>query len=315
MKRFSHITFVALGVFLFLCTVSVYAANPIKENKEGRRTSWSSKPNSRSGLFSMKNSFVSHGITLNASAMYYYGDVDNMGVAFNGGFNIHNLSYGGAFSFAYMLPASNHVNMRFSLMGGTLHGDNESKFANLPKPRDDYRQFHSIIIQPAVGVEYYPFSQAGFYIYGGIGVTASIIDHFAFWHGKGTNRHLYEGSTFGILPMVQFGLGYSWHLTESWAMAVEVMLQEGVIDAHYMNLDGWPMAASQNSEGVELGRIYGIWEETIEDGTKVKHLHWNDGWFQVGISISYRWNNCEKCRVLNNYYGITSHSKSKNRRR
>ena len=304
-----------LLVALLALPIAVQAVTP----HEKKRVIWSSKPSSKVGLYTVKNVFVSQGITLNASAMYYFGDVDNMGVAFNGGFNVNNLSYGGSLMFAYLMPAGNHCNIRYSLMGGTLHGDNESKFRNLKKPRDDYRKFHSIFIQPAVGVEYYPFSQAGFYLYGGIGVTASIIDNYEFYYMKNVGNHkertLLKGNTFGILPMVQLGLGYSWRLTESWTMSAELLVQEGLIDTHYMNLDAWPLAASQNSDGVELGASFGTWEETLDDGSKVKHIHWNDGWFQLGITVTYRWNNCEKCRIINNYYGIKPQRSSNNRRR
>lgn len=294
---------------VFLILSGLLVLSPTAQAAGGRNDiAWSKKQNSQTGLYTTKNFFVSHGVTLGANAMYYFGDVDNMGVAFNGGFNIHNLSYGGSLSFSYLMPAGNHCNIRYSLLGGTLHGDNTSKFMNLKTPRDDYRKFHSIVIQPAVGVEYYPFSKAGFYLYGGIGVAASIIDHFDFYHyvstPGGKERRRVEGSTFGILPMVQLGLGYSWKISTSWTMSAEIMIQEGLIDTHYMNLDAWPLASSQNSEGYAWGSSFGLWEETLEDGSTKKHLHWNDGWFQVGITVSYRWRNCESCRILNNYENI-----------
>jgi hypothetical protein len=113
-------------------------------------------------------------------------------------------------------------------------------------------------------------------------------------------RTLLRGKTFGILPMVQLGIGYSWRLTPSWAISAEIMLQEGLIDQHYMNLDGWPMAGSQNSDGVDLGGL-GL---TYVNRKGQKTLHWNDGWFQVGVTISYRWNNCENCAIINNYHRI-----------
>jgi len=125
--------------------------------EEQRRWVWTKKANSRTGLYTTKNYFVSHGITLGVSAMYYFGDADNEGLAFAGGFNKNNLSYGGQFAFNYHLPAGNHCNMRFGAMVGTLNGNNKAKFDALDPPRDDYRKFNSIIIVPAVGVEYYPF--------------------------------------------------------------------------------------------------------------------------------------------------------------
>ena len=168
--------------------------------------------------------------------MYYFGDADNEGVAFNGGFNKENLSYGGSLIFAYLMPVGNHSNLRFSMMGGKLNGNNKVKFDNLALPRDDYRKFSSYIIQPAVGVECYPFSSAGFFLYGGIALTASIIDNYEFYYYKsvpsGKERRLVQGKTFGFLPMIQLGLGYNWKISRSWSLGVEVMIQEGVTPLH-----------------------------------------------------------------------------------
>lgn len=266
------------------------------------RVVWTKNPNKRTGLFTTKNYFVSQGVGLSASAMYYFGDVDNEGVAFNGGFNTNNLSLGGGFCFFYNLPAGNHCNLRFSLMGGTLRGNNELKFSSLSIPRDDYRKFHAILIQPAFGVQYYPFSNAGFYIYAGVAVSASIIDNYEFYYypHETKERTLLKGNTYGILPMAQLGLGYSWKLTPSWSLSAEIMIQEGVIDTHYMNLDAWPLAKSQNSDNVELGNSFGKWTDRYGK----EHIHWNDGWFQVGITVTYHWRNCEHCRIIDNYQNI-----------
>ena len=287
------------GLLLFSPAISAKSAKNYQD-----RIVWTKKPNSRTGLYTTQNYFVSHGISLGASAMYYFGDVDNEGLAFHGGFNVNNLSFGGALVFGYSMPVGNHCNMRFALGGGTLHGNNQVKFDNLDPPRDDYRKFQSVLIQPAVGVEYYPFSNAGFYIYGGLAIAASIITNYEFYYykrvGSQKERDLLKGKTFGILPMVQVGLGYSWRLTQSWTMSAEIMLSEGLIDTHYMNLDAFPLAPSQNSEGVALGNSFGKWTDRYGN----EHIHWNDGWFQVGITVTYRWRNCETCRILNNYSNI-----------
>lgn len=291
-------TFVLLILSMLIACPSVVIAKP-KKVKD--KIVWTKTPNKRTGLFSTRNYFVSHGVSLNLSAMYYFGDVDNEGVAFTGGFNKENMSYGGGLQFAYTMPAGNHCNMRFGLMGGTLNGNNKVKFDNLELPRDDYRKFQSILIQPSFGVEYYPFSNAGFYLYGGVAVSASIITNYEFYYmashegSADKTRELLKGNTFGILPMVQLGLGYSFQLTQSWTLSIEAMIQEGLVDTHYMNLDAWPLAASQNTAGVELGNSFGKWTDRYGK----EHIHWNDGWFQLGITISYRWRNCERCRILN----------------
>ena len=260
------------------------------------RVVWTQQANSGTGLYSTRNYFVAHGVSLNASCLYYYGDADNEGIAFNGGFNIKNLSLGGGLQFSYNMPVGNCCNMRFGLMGGTLQGNNKEKFDELPQPRDDYRSFHSYLVQPSVGVEYYPFTKAGLYLYAGFGFTISIIDQYQYYHSMTINNEkkyvTLEGSSYGFLPMAQLGFGYSWSLAESWVLSLEVMGQQGLVDAHYMNLDAYPMAAGQNKYGVEKGGITGTW--TDREGKK--HLYWTDGWFQVGLTISYRWRNCEYCR-------------------
>ena len=270
------------------------------------RVVWTEKQNAYSGLYTTRNYFVTNGISLSFFGMYFFGDVDNEGLAFNGGFNMNNLSLGGGVNFAYSYPLGNHCNLRASILGGTLRGNNELKFKSLPEPRDDYRKFRSIIIQPSVGVQYYPFSNAGFYLYGGIALTASIITKYQFYYyndhfyDRDPNRHVVEGSTFGFLPMVQLGLGYTFRLSESWSLGLELSVQEGLIDIPYMNLDAWPLAPSQNSDGVELGKSFGTWIDRYGK----EHIHWNDGWFQVGLTITYCWRNCEHCRILNAYQNI-----------
>lgn len=253
----------------------------------------SAAPNSRTGLYATKNKYVSQGLSVSVNALYYFGDVDNEGMAFAGGFNKNNMSYGGSITLCYNHPLGKHVNLKAGLMGGTLAGNNKAKFDQLNPPRDDYRQFRSALVQPFVGVQYYPFAKAGLYLYGGLAVTASIITHFEFYYNSGGSRHMVDGSTYGFLPMVQVGLGYSWNLTDTWSMSVEIMLQEGLVDTQYMNLDAWPLAASQNRDGVELGKTTGTWTNRYGK----QQNHWNDGWFQLGLSVSYHIPECKICRV------------------
>lgn len=280
---------------------------PYIEAKQGHdNIVWTKRPGSRTGLYTTQNYFVSNGVSISAFGMYYFGDVDNEGVAFNGGFNLNNLSLGGGLNFAYQMPAGNHCNLRFSLLGGTLRANNELKFNSLPEPRDDYRRFNAIVAQPAFGVQYYPFSNAGLYLYGGVAITASIITNYEFYYykrvGSQKERTLLQGKTYGILPMVQLGLGYSWRLSASWSLSLEFMVQEGLLDQHYLNLDAYPMAAGQNSDGVELGGT-GL---TYINRYGKETLHWNDGWFQLGLTLTYQWRNCETCR-LNTYHRVKMH--------
>ena len=290
-------------LFISIFAAIVLVVVPTVEAKQGfDNIVWSKRPG-RGGLYTTQNYFISHGVSVSAFAMYYFGDVDNEGLAFNGGFNLNNLSLGGGIYFAYQMPAGNHCNLRFSALGGTIRGNNELKFNSLADPRDDYRRFNAIVAQPSVGVQCYPFSNAGLYLYGGVAVTASIITDYQFYYykrvGSQKERTLLQGKTYGILPMIQLGLGYSWKLSSSWSLSAELMIQEGLIDLHYLNLDGWPMAPGQNSDGAALGGP----SFTYEDRYGNTKLHWNDGWFQLGLTLTYQWRNCETCR-LNTYQHI-----------
>ena len=301
MQRLIKHTFLTCSILLGL----LFYAPDMQARQGVDRVVWRQKPSSHTGLYTTQNYFVTHGVSLSFAGMYYYGDADNMGVAFNGGFNPKNLSLSGGLTFAYNMPLGNHCNLRAAIMAGTLQGNNKEKFEKID--RVDFRKFHSWVVSPSVGVEYYPFTKAGFFLYGGLSVTASIIDEYEYWHTirEGKDKVLKPvsgGNIFGILPMIQLGLGYSWRLSDSWNLSVELMVQEGLIDTQFMNLDGIPMDPSQNSYGVAIGSSFGTWIETLPDGREIKHIHWNDGWFQVGITISYRWSNCEFCRN-SAYYG------------
>ena len=295
MRKYRFI-FLSFLVICFLThSISAYAI-------QGKRMVWSKTPNKRTGLYTTRNPYTSNGFFITANAMYYFGDVDNEGVAFNGGFNKENLSYGGSLIIGYIMPIGNHTNLRYSFLGGTLSGNNKAKFDLLTPPRKDYRKFQSFILQPSVGVEYYPFSRAGFFLYGGVAFTASIISNFEFWHNKSTpsGKELIplRGNTFGFLPMLQLAIGYNWQLNRSWSLGIEMMIQEGVVDTHYMNLDAYPLAPSQNSEGISMGGSFG----SYIDRYGKEQIRWNDGWYHLGITIIYSWSDCEKCNVIDNYY-------------
>lgn len=293
------------GVILLLLLISPIVAAKTSYD----RIIWGKSPDPQHGLYTVRNYFVAYGISASAFSLYYFGDVDNEGIAFNGGFNLNNLSLGGGFCFGYNIPAGNRCNLRFTFLGGTLQGNNELKFSTLKDPRDDFRSFRSLIFQPGVGVQYYPFSKAGLFLYGGVSMTASIINHYEFYYYKsvpsGKERRRIEGKTFGILPMIQLSIGYSWRLAPKWSLSAEVMIQEGLIDTHYMNLDAWPMDPSQNNDRVALGGT-GL---TYTNRYGEKTIHWNDGWFQIGVTVTYHWRNCERCNIINNYQNIKPRSR------
>ncbi|MBQ7632064.1 MAG: hypothetical protein IJS82_04830 [Paludibacteraceae bacterium] len=296
MKSFRYIALLLVSCL----TLSVWAEET--EEKGGSEFAWSSKQSSRTGLYSTRNYFITNGVSLSVHAMYYFGDVDNVGVAFNGGFNKYNLSYGGALSFQYLLPLSHHCNMRFSLGAGKLNGNNayiiSQNIDSLGNRRNDYRKFDSWFIQPAVGVEIYPFEKAGFYLYGGIALTASHINAekgtITFENDGETIKELvpqqdragnvlFPITTWSFLPMAQLGIGYSIRLNKSWTLNIEAMGQLGLCDLPRMNLDAWPLPDTEASG--------------------YSHNKSPDGWFQLGVTVTYRWRNCEHCRLNKNTRG------------
>ena len=291
------------SIVLFLIGLMLVFAPIVQARQYQPRIVWTKNANRRTGLYTTNNYFVAHGFGISANLLYYFGDVDNEGIAFNGGWNSNNIGGSGGLCFNYNLPVSNHVNLRFMALAGIIRADNKTKFDNLAEPRDDYRKFFAYIVQPSVGVQYYPFSNAGFYLYGGLAFTASIIDKYEFYYyarleGEATkSRHRIEGKATGFLPMVQLAIGYSWSLTPSWTLSAEIGVNEGLIDTYYMNLDAFPMAGAQNTDGYTLGQPFGKWTDRYGK----EHIHWNDGWFQAGITITYQWRNCETCRLNTNF--------------
>lgn len=291
MKRNNNIKVALIGALLVLSLGAM--SSPYNQ-----RVVWKDHQSDKTGLYTTKSHFSQDGISIGVHALYYYGDADNESVMLHGGFNPHNV--GGMLTFAYHMPVSAHWIMRFSLSGGLVRGDNTEKFKAIN--RDDFRTIKNIFAQPAVGVEWYPLNRYGLFLYGGISCTVGYIDYSFYYQDRNTKtRENVAGKTYGILPMIQGGIGYSWNLSSSWMLSVQALFQEGLYDSQYMNLDAFPLDAKQNSKGVSLGTAGGYWYSYDADGTKHKHVHWNDGWFQAGITLTYRWSNCEQCRLLNNY--------------
>jgi len=295
MNKRSHISF-ALVIALLALPLAAFAESG------HNNVVWTKNQSSRTGLYTTKNNFITQGVSFNVSALYFYGDLGKMG-----GFNVNNLS--GGVGIHYNHPVSNHVNLRFGLNAGLVRANNTENTIPTDTTRYDIRKFHSWYIQPSFGVLYYPFSNAGFYLTGGVAVTASIIENFSYWQPmlvEGANQkqmvEITNGGkmTYGILPMVQLGIGYTWALTPSWALSAELMVQQGLVHKKFLNLDAWPLDASQNDKGIDVGSEYGAYT----DDNGVSHVRWNDGWVQLGLTVTYQWRYCERCRRINNYDGI-----------
>lgn len=243
-----------------------HAANPSQRDK--KEVVWTKKANKRTGLYTKQNSAIANGLTLSFNALYYYGDVDLNGIAMNRGFQTQNVTFGGTAAFAYTMLAGKHTNWRFAISAGALKGDNSHAYP------DHYRKFNSVFGEASVGVEWYPFSQAGFYLYGGIALTYSHIK-YDFMSAKGNAN--------SILPMIPLEIGYDFKLGRSWGLKINVAAHQGLLDTPHCNLDAYPMESLQNQNGVSFGR---------GGGNK-----WADGFFQIGLSLTYRWHNCEACRL------------------
>ena len=133
-------------------------------------------------------------------------------------------------------------------------------------------------------MDYYPFAQfleywLGLYVFVGVGANVSIV-HYDFGNPPGPNV---TGDAVRCLPLIPFGLGWAFPLGRAtgFMLHVEASMHQGVMDTPVMNLDAYPQTKSQN--GV---RDYGL-SRKADTGKKTNE--WYDGYFQVGLTLSYRW--------------------------
>jgi len=263
---------------LLLCVPAAYGDQASKAEKaQGARTAqyskpiWGQKANRQTGLYTIRNKSVGNGFCLNVGALYYYGDVDMLDQAFVHGFQTQNLSIGGGVHFCYLHPLARFVNMRFSLGGGYLHGNDsartETRIVKGKEISASKGHFSSIFGELDAGVEFYPFPRAGFYIYAGLGLAVSYINY------NFENYGIEPGNTVSLLPMLPVEIGYNFYLGGSCFLGIWAACHQGLMDMGKSNLDAWPLESSAK-------------------------FQWGDGYFQLGISFSYRWHNCETCRHL-----------------
>ena len=231
---------------------------------------WGKKANRSTGLYTVKNRSIGNGVCVGVNMMYYYGDIDQLDQAFLHGFQPQNLSFGGGLAFAYLHPQGRFINWRFSLNAGYLHGNDSTRKAENKAGEmvmTGKGQFRNIFGEAAAGVEFYPFPRAGFYIYAGLGLSIGYIDYNFF------NTKIPAGTTVSVLPMLPVEIGYNFYLGRSCFLGISLGVHQGLVDMANSNLDAWPVKS-----------------------TSV--FQWGDGYFQVGVSFSYRWHNCEVCRHL-----------------
>lgn len=242
-----------------------------KRQKSSSRNSlvWTMEKD-HNGRYTGNYLYVARGFNVMFGANYYYGDIDNTGLVFNGGFQKQN--FRGAVTLTYQHPFAGHFNLRSSVAAGILHGDNSQLEKNDPK------QFQSLYFEPSVCVDYYPVHWLGFYIFAGVGVNASAIKYE--FRNPGVDP--VQGEVLRFLPLVPFGAGWAIPLGRSSGVMLhlEVSAHQGILDTPIMNLDAYPQTKAQN--GV---RDYGM-SKTAE-GKRTNA--WADGYFQVGVALSYRW--------------------------
>lgn len=194
-----------------------------------------------------------------------------LGYAFQHGFQRQNLSLGGSLVLSYLHPWGNHINWRFSVSGGYIHGNDSARYemqevnGQMQNVRIGKGSFDNAFGELFVGVEWYPFPRAGFYIYGGFGMNVSFIDYDFTPSGRGT------GSVVSVLPMLPIEIGYNINLTHGFYLTIMASVHQGLLDVPNSNLDAYPLVKSSR-------------------------FQWGDGYFTVGLNFSYRWQKCEPCR-------------------
>ena len=280
MKTVKHIV---INIMLSLMGIAFVVPNAYADAKSqgdkaeqahGARTAqynkprWAKKPNRTTGLYSIKNRAVANGLCVGVNMMYYYGDIDQLDQAFLHGFQPQNLSVGGSLQFAYTQPMGRFFNWRFSLNGGYLHGNDSTRMKELPdgtKVQAGKGKFQNIFGELDAGLEFYPLPRAGFYIYAGLGLSIGYINY------DFSRVKIPAGNTVCVVPMLPVEIGYNFYLGGSCFLGISLGVHQALVDMANANLDAWPVKS-----------------------TSV--FQWGDGYFQFGISFSYRWHNCEVCR-------------------
>lgn len=207
--------------------------------------------------------------------LYYYGDVENRGFAMFNGPIADNFCGLGKFSVTHRV--GNFTHMRYTIAGGVINGDNTKyadKMATTNTPLS-YRNFHSWVVNGSVGVEIYPVHNTGFYLYAGFLFNYSNLN-YTFWK-------IYHGKQECFLPMIPLEVGYAFRMSENWYINVHLGWTQGLCDKDGWSLDGFPHKHVL-SDGTELTM-------GLPPSSYVNKMA--DGWFSLGITVSYTWQ--KKC--------------------
>lgn len=278
---------VLLQVVLVVAPTMMFA-EPVPYNKPD--IVWTKSASSHTGRYVTKGSTVANSISLTLDGVYYYGDVENRGLAVAGG-QLFADNVCGMAKVNYSQPVASMLNMRYSLGGGMLRGNNEKyadKMFESGSPLS-YRKFQSWILNAAVGVEIFPIPDAGFYVYAGLMFNYSNVRMDYGKSAPGADWQ-YNWKNNSFLPMIPVEVGYQFKLKKSWLMNVHLGFAQGLGDTETLNLDGYPHDIGGNIRGTASAA--GL-SGSAGSGTK----QWFDGWFNVGVTISYSWHNCEVCRL------------------
>ena len=261
--------FFLLLLFLPFCG-SIVAETRLVQNDQSSIVLQQRKTRStRTGLYTRKLPAVRRGVGLTFNALYYYGDVDMLGVAFKEGWQPQNLSLGGSVKFDYLHQIGRTTYVRASILGGYLHGNDSARTelnsagVEVPIGKGSFR---NIFGELSAGVEWYPFTNAGFYTYLGLGVSLNVIDYDFSRIGYGPDRMV------NVVPMLPFEIGYNFEITKGFCICISASVHEALIDVPHCNLDAYPI-------------------------NKSSRFQWGDGYFALGISFSYRWQECAPCRL------------------
>lgn len=273
-----------LQVLLLLIPVMLWAEPYNKPN-----ITWSKTMNSRTGRYVSKGSSMDHSVSLALDAIYYYGDVENHGLAIAGG-PLFADNIGGMAKFNYHQPVSSIVKMRYSLGGGYLRGNNQVYAEKYDTPSS--RKFNSWVLNAAVGVDIFPIIDNGFYIYVGFMFNYSNVNFF--YNDIPNPAASMTWSNHSFLPMIPVELGYQFTLGKGWSMNVHVGVSQGLVDGDTFNLDAWPHHKVYD----DYPNIVGTKAAGGYDGPNGNRTgHCFDGWFNLGVTISYSWHKCEICRL------------------
>lgn len=256
--RFIVIVLVLIGMSV---PAMLLGANPQRRY----RIVGADRPNS-SGLYGRKGWATGENVSLQLNGLYYYGDAGMRRGTEKTPFLEENIGVSGAVS--YSRPFAAHFRWRVSLSIGMLTGDDSRLYP------DNHRKFNSIFVEPAIGVQYYPFTKAGFYLFAGISLPNSFVKY---------DYLGVQGRIYGIVPMIPLELGYDIPLGSNWALSINVAVHQALLDVPICNLDGYPQKGSLNDANLSFG---------LSDQNKFA-----DGYFQVGISVLYSFGLCEPCRV------------------